>query len=361
MVKRGTPVAPSSIMRHLSVPSRETQSILCQLKAAAALPEGARVRADPTDETRRLIPVIDSATVDLLTHYPVIHVDSPPPSPRSYRDHLNTILSQEIIESVDWPTRHEFVGDLILIKLDSSQREYGDAIGQALLNQHKRTRAVFEDKGVTGDFRVRDLNLLAVREGFSPTTRTKIVESGQELWTDPSSVYYSSRLSHEREGTLECAKRIREHLGRPISVCDPYAGVGPSLLPLVKESGLLGESFAGDLNPKAVEFLHENIGTDKFTIECVDARTLQSTDSLREKFDLLLVNIPHDAIEHTPDLLPLLRDGGVVRGWAIIEDEDFEAATNSLTKSLGKDVEIEVRRSYSATANLCRFESQINR
>ena len=67
-----------------------------------------------------------------------------------------------------------------------------------------------------------------------------------------------------------------------------------------------------------------------------------------------------DTLEHLPHLLPLLNDGGTVRGWAVIEEEDFQAAREVLANTLGKSVEIEVRRSYSATANLCRFESKIN-
>ena len=184
-------------MRHLSVPRQETQQILSQLKAEFALPQGARVQPDPSDSKRTLIPVKEGAESELLSRYPVVHAEPLTPSPRTYRDHLNSFLSDREIASIEWPTRHEFVGDLILIKLDSKQREYGEIIGQAMLMQHARTRAVFEDRGVVGEYRVRDLNLLAVRDGFDSTTRTQIIESGHHLWTDPSTVYYSARLSRE--------------------------------------------------------------------------------------------------------------------------------------------------------------------
>ena len=359
MVKREAPVAPSRTMRHLSVPRQETQQILSQLKAEFALPQGARVQTDPSNSKRTLIPVKEGIDSELLSLYPVVHVEPLTPSPRTYRDHLASFLSESEITSIEWPTRHEFVGDLILIKLDSKQREYGEIIGQAMLMQHARTRAVFEDRGVVGEYRVRDLNLLAVRDGFDSTTRTRIIESGHHLWTDPSTVYFSARLSREREGTLECAKKLRATLNRPISVCDPYAGVGPSLAPLVNEPDLLSKLFASDLNPAAVELLRENISADYVETECVDARTLHERSELCGKFDLLLVNIPHDTLEHLPDLLPLLNDGGTVRGWAVIEEEDLQDARESLANTLGESVEIEVRRSYSATANLCRFESKI--
>ena len=57
--------------------------------------------------------------------------------------------------------------------------------------------------------------------------------------------------------------------------------------------------------------------------------------------------------------MPLLNDGGVVRGWVVVEDENLEVATKTLQEIVGQAVEIEVRRSYSASANLCRFESKI--
>ena len=345
-------------MLHLSVPSQETQHVLQRLKAESALPEGARVRTDPSDPNRRLIPFTESISKETVAQYPVLEIETGAPPARNYRDHLPNFLPADIIESTEWPTRHEFVGDLILMKLDENQREFGESIGKALLRQHARTRAIFEDRGVTGTYRVRDLKLLAVREGHEETTRTRIVEGGHHLWTDPSTVYYSSRLSHEREGTLNCAVNLRQELGRPLSICDPYAGVGPSLRPLIAEPELVGELFAGDLNPAAVEFLHENIIHPAVTIDCIDALTLKDIPEMREKYDLLLINIPHHSLQHLPNVLPLLRTNGIARGWAIIEDSDFENSMIQLHNMFGEEVNLEVRRSYSATANLCRFEAR---
>jgi len=345
-------------MLHLRVPSQDTDRILQQLKAASALPEGARVQMDPNDSEYRYIPFIGNLPPSIAEHYSSVDIEVQPPAPRTYRDHLVAILSSEVVSSIEWPTRHEFVGDLILIKLDDEQRQYGGAIGDALLLQHSRTRAVFEDLGVTGTFRVRDLELLAVREDQDSSTRTQIIENGHYLWTNPATVYYSSRLSHEREGTLACAEKLRDEVGRPLVVCDPYAGVGPSLLPLISEPDLVGELFAGDLNPAAVEFLRENINYTSATIECTDARLLKDRPEMCGKFDLLLVNIPHDTLEHLPDLLPLVRMGGIIRGWAIIEQSDFQTSQQLLRDTLGSEATFESRRSYSASANLCRFEAR---
>ncbi|MEE2747981.1 MAG: hypothetical protein VX473_05905 [Candidatus Thermoplasmatota archaeon] len=345
-------------MRHLSVPRQDTQQILQSLKAESALPSGARVRTDPTNPDRRLIPFTDSISQSMVDQYPVIEIEIPPKPSRTYKENLSKILSSEDFQSIEWPTRHEFIGDIILIKLDEKQRKFGPNIGEALLQQHPRARAVFEDNGVMGTFRVRDLKLLSVRENQPALTRTRIIEGGHYLWTDPATVYYSSRLSHEREGTLECAKNLSLELGRPLKICDPYAGVGPSLIPLLSEPDLVGELFAGDLNPSAVEFLKENITFPDAIIECSDARDLKNRPELIERFDLLLVNIPHDTLDHLPTLLPLVRPNGIIRGWAVIEDDQFESAQEQLRRDVNPMAYFEIRRSYSATANLCRFETR---
>jgi tRNA (guanine37-N1)-methyltransferase len=335
-------------MRHLSVPSVDTQRVLQVLEETGALPEGARVIADPTDDSRRLIPIHEGHASD----YPSVDIEVEGPAPRTYRDQLPV----EIRGAVEWPTGHEILGDLILIKLDAEQRLHGTAIGNALITQHPRVRAVYEDRGVVGEFRIRDLSLLSVRDGAVAGTRTQVRESGQMLWTDPAEAYYSARLSREREGTLVSAKALREQIGRPIDVCDPYAGVGPSLKPLIRESGLVGHLFAGDLNPAAVRLLKDNIDHPDTTFECVDALSLGGREEMISAFDLLLVNIPHDTLSHLPSLTPLVRSGGLIRGWAVVDESDHEAAVSTLDDLLG-ETRLEIRRSYSSTSNLCRFES----
>ena len=327
----------------------ETARVLEELVAAGAVPEGGRVRPHPEDPERRLVPVVD----DHESPFPSIEVEVGPPAPRSFRDHL----SEETLAMIDPPTRHEILGDIVLIKLDETQRAYGEEIGEALLAQHPRLRAAFEDRGVFGPFRVRELETLAVRPGMDDSTRTRITESRSRIWIDPANVYFSGRLSREREGTLATARELRERLGRPIDVCDPFAGVGPSLVPLLSEVDLVGRVWASDLNPDAIALLRENLTGAGVEIECADALELAGREDMRGAFDLLLVNLPHDAVRMLADLLPMVRRPGRVRGWAVV-DQDRMDATRDQLEALLADLSFEIRRSYAAEADLCRFEGK---
>ena len=198
-----------------------------------------------------------------------------------------------------------------------------------MLTHIPHLRMVCADDGVKGDFRVRDLRILKTRDG-STTTKTRVKENDQVVDVDPGEVYYSARLAHQRKETYEQVKAFQEHLGRPLTVADPYAGVGPSFVLMLKDPGLLNGYLAGDLNPKAVDLMRSNIArwTKKTTVPhqpamvvCEDARTWKDDPELRGKADVVLVNLPHDSFEHLPDLFPIFRPHGegLLRGWAIIE------------------------------------------
>ena len=57
------------------------------------------------------------------------------------------------------------------------------------------------------------------------------------------------------------------------------------------------------------------------TVVCTDALAWKNDAELCGQADVLLVNLPHDSLEHLPDLFPILRRDGftLVSGWAIVD------------------------------------------
>lgn len=384
----------ASIMRHLRVPSRNTQATLRALREAGWLLDGGRILTD-NDSDQRLMPLSPSAPESLPAPFDImeiVNVEAPIPPPRSYRDHLPAFLSDEIVNvHSNWPIGHETIGELIVVKIDDEVSAYGEEIAKAMLSQHARIRLVLRDDGVHGDFRVRSLTPLAARTdddeilGASHissdissdtglfSTRTRVKESGHSLHVDPRRAYFSSRLSTEREGTLAAAARLREATEMPLRICDPYAGVGPSLVPLLSQSDLVGKVFAADLNPDAVELLDLNLQpfSDNCEIctECCDATTLATRDEMRGNWDMLLVNIPHSTLDHLPAILPLLKQGSptLLRAWAVIDEGSAESTERTLrdlfSGQLNEDnggFSMHPRRSYSTTQQLYRIEAWLH-
>ena len=99
-----------------------------------------------------------------------------------------------------------------------------------------------------------------------------------------------------------------------------------------------------------------------------DALTLGDDEDLVNSFDMLLVNLPHDTMEHLPNLLPLLRNGSptLVRGWVVASTADLPELNSRLGDLLHPILEghpipvLEKRRQYNSTEWLCCFEAWLN-
>ena len=328
-------------MRHLSVPSKETSLWRERLASEGWLAEGCGIH---NLGDMRAIALSDSAphSIDNLE---IMDLEAIRAGPRHWTERLEPELF--LIHENEWPMSHDQIGDVIIIKIPPALIKHTTEIGNAIIEQHPSARIVCADKGVKGEFRVRDLTVISGDN--SATTRTKVRESGNQFWVDPGAAYNSPRLANERIGTTNCAQNLSKLLGRKISVCDPYAGVGPALVPLAALQDSIETIFASDLNPRAAELLTLNL--PNHWTACRDARSLSK--ELPECCDLLLVNLPHDSIDHLPDLLELLRKDHevVIRGWAILALDSLNQAEDEI-RSILSDCEIisltiEANRSYS--------------
>jgi tRNA G37 N-methylase Trm5 len=367
----------ASIMRHLSVPSAQTQTWLDFCKSNGWLFSEAGVH--PLDGGRKGIPLLDNAPIagdSVWQGMPEVMVDGRVKGP----SHWTQRLDEEIFKKMEgeWPSAFEVQGDLQIVKIEPELQQFESNIAAAMLHQSPNIRVICADEGVQGDFRIRKLRVLQSRDG-NESTLTRIKENGYSLWVDPTKVYFSIRLSTQRINTVTSAKNLSQRLGRGIVVCDPYAGVGPSMGALLAEDGLVSGYHVGDLNPQAVELLQMNIehlvskssgsNFSPATIRCADATKWAMDDGLVESCDLLLVNLPHDSISHLPKLIPLLKKGDttVLRGWAIIDKDEFESQKQLIieviekTSTIIESVTIEEIKGFSSSKCFACFEVWLSR
>ena len=318
-------------MRHLRVPSAETQDWLALCRTSNwLLTTSGVVRLEGN---YRGIPLAEHAPTEAdvcWNGHSHIEVEGKGKGPMHWTERLPEALQE--LPAGTWPTAYEIQGDVLIVKLEGPASDHGESIAQAMLEQLPNIRLICADEGVKGNFRVRDLNPLKSRDG-TEHTRTRVREHGHFVWVDPAKAYFSTRLSSEREKTLSSIQALRAGLGHPLVIADPYAGVGPAFPLLFAEPDLIEGCLAGDLNPDAVELLRMNVeywqskrsdGPLKRTeILCADALLWSENPTLCGQADVLLVNLPHDSLEHLPALLPLLRPGSpvMIRGWAIRERE----------------------------------------
>jgi tRNA G37 N-methylase Trm5 len=361
------------------VPSAQTQHWLERCRSQKWLAEHTGVTSLP--DGNKAIPLNETAPLEGDAAWlgnALVDLTAREKTPSHWTEHLDA----EILKSHkdDLPKAYETQGDVLIVKIEDSVWHLAEMIADAMLTQLPNIRLVCADLGVQGDFRVRNLEPLASRDGSTETV-TRIKENGYFLWVDASKVYFSARLSNERIGTLQSANRLKQRLARPLIVADPYAGVGPSMGALLSEPGLIGGYHSGDLNPDAVELLQANLtylssrrktetgepapALTQSTVICADATEWKTNPHLCNSSDLLLVNLPHDSIEHLPHLLPLLRKGqtSLLRGWAIIDRANEATEKNKIASAIidaGGTIEslqFEEVKGFSASKSFMCFEA----
>ena len=311
--------------------------------------------------------------------------------------HLSQLVGMDAVVSYgeSWPSSHEFIADMIVVRIEEELEKYSSHIAEAKLRAHPHIRLVLRDEGVKGELRIRKLTPIGARSEdqiFTDqipesliSTRVTVRESGRRIVCDPNMAYFSSKLQSERLETLELAKTLRSLIDHPIRVCDPFCGVGPALSILLSEANLVSDVLASDLNPNAVELLFENLRRwdrreypvdpvplarlfDDRVVGIADASDLRHNKEIRANWDLLIVNLPHHTIKLLPSLVPLLDRTGpsLIRGRVIVAETGIEEANKTIERAIppllagSKPPSLRIKRDYNSSLRLCSFEAWIS-
>ena len=100
-------------------------------------------------------------------------------------------------------------------------------------------------------------------------------------------------------------------------------------------------------------------------IGIADASELSSMPEVGNSWDMLVVNLPHRAIEMLPSLTPLLdkESPSLVRGRIVVAETEIQDTIKKIAEILPPlhpdipSVNLTVKRDYSSTLRLCSFEA----
>ena len=253
------------------------------------------------------------------------------------------------------PSSFDVVGDIAVIKIPEGLRTHREAIGHAILRWNPKIRAVFEDRGVKGEHRIRDVDVVA----GEPRTTTIHVEHGLRYRVDLAHAYFSPRLASER-------KRIADLTAEGETVADPFAGVGPYAI-LIAKRRRPRAVYASDANPAAVELLRANVAAnraDRVTVAEGDARTILRRVA---PVDRIILDLPHTAPEFLNDALASMGARGTIHLYQIVEQAE-ETDTIDTVRAAGRaagfrilDLRTRHVRAYSPTRHHVAFDVTVAR
>lgn len=275
-----------------------------------------------------------------------------PERPRSYQDLLE--LPPHLKELL--PTSYDIVGTVIILKLPEELYPVRHKIGEALLQMHKGVRVVAMDRGVKGQFRVRDLEVIAGEENLETTH----VENQIKIMVDLSRVYFSPRLASERARVASLVKNGEV-------VLDMFAGAGPFTVTIARLARPK-KVIAVDINPDAYTYLEKNIHINHVE-DLVEAYLGDAADvvpTIEESVNRIVMNHPTEALEFLDLALQKVSPGGTIHLYTLLEADRFKEAVLKVQEAARRNLR-DVRLSsvrevkgYSPSSSIFCFDLEVD-
>jgi tRNA wybutosine-synthesizing protein 2 len=232
-------------MKALLIEKNQVEIIRKQLLESGHLDTGRKLirRGDQLE-----VPVKDTAIPGLhqftvIDQDPMEFYESEP----GLRELMRSHLDEERLKRL--PGGWQMIGRVIIISLDSVLYSVKTHIGSALLQMYPYCKSVYIDKGIRGDLRKPDRELIAQRDYVNSPQETVHIENGCKFKLDVTRVMFS-------KGNLQ--ERIRmSTLGSGEVVVDMFAGIGYFTIPMVVHS-IPKKIIAIEINPESYYYLVEN-------------------------------------------------------------------------------------------------------
>ena len=197
------------------------------------------------------------------------------------------------------PKRWEYVGDIVILRLDEGCLPYKREIGRVYADVLGAKTVCADVRGVSGEFRRPSMEVL-----YGTETEAVRLENGIRYRFDVTQVMFASGNTDERMRMrrLDCSGE---------TVVDMFAGIGYFTLPLARFSGAR-RVFACEKNPESYRFLVENVrdnGVEDVVVPILgDNRDLPG----RAFADRILMGYVQTTSEFLPAALRMIRPGGVI-------------------------------------------------
>ncbi len=218
---------------------------------------------------------------------------------RSPQEKIHDILvSNEELAGIV-PDKWEYVGDIVIVRMDPRCAPYKDLIGKVYAEVLGAKTVCADIRGVSGEFRQPSMEII-----YGTETESVRLENGIRYGFDVTKVMFASGNTDERMRmrNLDCTGE---------TVVDMFAGIGYFTLPLAKYSGAR-KVFACEKNPESYEFLCRNI-KDNGLQEKVIPILSDNRNLLGKHFaDRILMGYVQTTSEFVPKALEMIRPGGII-------------------------------------------------
>jgi len=236
---------------------------------------------------------------------------------------LESVLTEK--ESQELFSAFDQIGDIIIVRIPDSLLSKKKTIGEALLDQVKIANSVyFQSSSVGGDYRTRDLQLIAGKD----KTETEYREFGCRFLVDVKKAFFSPRLSTERN-------RISQLIQNGEIVINMFGGVGMFSIIAAKKKRCT--VFNIDINPVAADLCEKNIKLNRLQGK-VESIKGDATQVIKEKLqdigDRTLMLLPEKSDEFLQSAILATKTNGIIHYYSHIHADKKSEAVKLSEKHL---------------------------
>ena len=200
---------------------------------------------------------------------------------------------------------YDVIGDIAIIKIPAAYTDRVEAIAKQIMAVNSNIKTVLTPaKHISGDFRIRELRLLAGENKKITHHR----ESGCVFRVDVENTYFSPRLFFEHQ-------RIASLVKPGETVVNMFSGVGCFSIVIAKTVNPV-QVYSIDVNPTAIQCMEENVVVNRVQDSVYpilgDAKEVIESQ-FRGVADRVLMPLPEKALEYLPTALSALKSiGGMI-------------------------------------------------
>ncbi len=247
---------------------------------------------------------------------------------RSPQERIRDILSDHPELDGHMPDKWEYVGDIVIVRMDDVCYDNRHMIGEVYAKVLGAKTVCADMRGVSGEFRRPSMEII-----YGTETESVRLENGIRYGFDVTKVMFASGNTDER-------MRMRNLDCEGEAVVDMFAGIGYFTLPLAKFSGAR-RVFACEKNPESYEFLVRNI-RDNGLIDRVIPILGDNRNLLGSHFaDRILMGYVQTTSDFLDTALRMIRPNGIIHYHDTFYVNEYEEKIKSIfDKGCGDGYEI---------------------
>ncbi|MDW7776071.1 MAG: class I SAM-dependent methyltransferase family protein [Methanosarcinales archaeon] len=318
-------------MKALMVPKGQGETLRKQLLKAGYVDTMRKLKVRGYDLE---IPVTDTIPPE-FSPFPCIQQEEPEyyENACALQDLMKMYLGEDELKLL--PGGWQILGDVVIVALHPDLYPVRSTLGDVLLTMYPYCRSVYLNKGIEGELRLPNRELISMRDGVDAPALAIHTENGCRFKLDVTKVMFCKGNFNERTRM--------GNLGRGEVVVDMFAGIGYFTIQMAVHSRP-ARIIAIELNPESYQFLVENTRLNHVEdiVEPILGDCAKKTPV--SVADRVVMGYAGNTHHYLPQAIRALKNGGVLHYHEIVPeklmpDRSYERIHNK-AREQGRKAEI---------------------